>query len=177
MNLICAVCCTVAARPFTMDLTPLQGGSSVYLERPCRLPFLCICRPEVFVHLKSHSGSRPLGRIKYPCYVCPLFGIRFDIYEHGRPERSYTADGCCLMPLSCRCLNFSLAIKNNSGQRVGTIKRSFGDLVSELCCNGEQYKVIFPDGATDDQRALLIGLAMMFDQMFYRKNCPYSMLI
>jgi hypothetical protein len=165
----CWPCLPVNCRSWTMDITSLMGSpSKIRFDRPFQPTFFCLFRPYIDVYIVDASGERKIGKVVFPCYICPFFGIKYEVYDQN-DTFLYSTDGCIYVPTLCRCLEFTLDIKGPAGDVLGGVTRQFGPFINEWFCNGRNFIINFPPGANAEQKALLFAVAMMFDMNFYRK--------
>jgi hypothetical protein len=93
-------------------------------------------------------------------------GICADLCTEGNP---CTRDGCCKVPFWV----FDADQKQTNGTDVlhlSKIVKLPKSLTTELWTDANAFDVIFPDGATVHQKAMLVGSAIFLNAIFFERD-------
>jgi hypothetical protein len=153
------------------------------IERPIACvvgPCKCCC----YQSAKFSSGGVPLGSIEEECFFCvPSFKINDGngkpVYRVHPPTciagmcpaictegNPCTSKGCCKVPFWV----FDADQKQTNGTKVDHLSKivklpkSFG---TELFTDADAFDVIFPDNATVNQKAMLVGSSIFLNAVFF----------
>ncbi|CAB9505965.1 Phospholipid scramblase 1 [Seminavis robusta] len=177
----CRVFCT-AIHPFKMDVKELNTEASLLeLDRPCRCAASgckCCCYQEATIT----SGGQELGSMKETCWYCvPEFQV-FDhtgkgIYRLHQPTccggccvnccaegNPCCGKGCCKVPY--HLFPFDQA-NTNDAEHIGKILKKPKSMMTEIFTEAEVFECTFPNDATPQQKALIVGSALMINAMFF----------
>lgn len=189
------VCCSVN-RSLTLHVH--QGATKqdpvvLSLHKPFHLQgCICCCRPS----LEISSQGRKLGRVEDPflCETCMRCGLDQRLYDDQDNLIYSTYGSVCQLGFFCPCcFRIEFDIHNHAGGEDGKIykvrtssPRDSIDLLAhhthvalitqvfnglaELCCQQNKFKVVFPSDATEADKSLLIGSAMLLDLEYFERN-------
>jgi hypothetical protein len=142
-----------------------QAPTMLKLHKPFHLQGCCCCRPTMFI---SDGADQKLGRVEDPCIWNCMLEQR--IYDHT-DELKYTVEGGCCQPgLFCPCIwDVEFQISDVTGGPPGKITKIFNGL-SELCLQLNRFRVVYPESATEADKSLLLGSAMLIDLEYFEQN-------
>jgi hypothetical protein len=148
-------------------------------DRPCKCTCYCWQRPEINMTLNNNNFF--LGKVLEPFTCCdPLFYV---YNAKGDITYRFSAD-CCQCGVCCRdfpCESCSEALWSihkadkspqtcNIENRDGTIRKTYTGCMQEWCTNADTYEIIFPVGATAEDKFMIISGAIMVDYMYYENK-------
>jgi len=142
------------------------------------------CKPHPYLETKDADG-KTIGKTEFVCdwWLCVP---KFDIYD-GSGEKKYRLrpdtciGGCCVM---CRCggkgsggkccrvpyivrdPNTFEPIKGNDGKENSQATQLFSGWKNECCTQRNAYHLVFPDTATAEDKATLIGASILIDVLY-----------
>lgn len=178
--MFCAPC-----HPFKISV--VENGTNaelVSMDRPCHCPVAsckCCCYQEAAIT----SGGQPMGSIKELFFCCVP---RFKAYDAGGQELYKMHAPTCLGGLCINCCAegnpcgkgcckasirvFPASQEDTDGDapHVGVIMKEPKSLGTELFTDADAFVVTFPDGASADEKALLIGSTMFFNANFFERE-------
>jgi Scramblase len=154
------------------------------VDRPCSCsvgPCKCCC----YQNANFSSNSNPLGSIHEACYFCvPMFHIRDPsgktIYKIHPPTccpggfcvncctegNPFCGRGCCVMPFWV----FDPDTPNTNGSdapHLGKIVKRPKSIATEIFTDANAFEVQFPDGASVENKAMLVGASIFLNANFF----------
>lgn len=156
------------------------------IERPCA----CVagaCKCCCYQTASVSSGGQELGTIEEECYFCvPSFTINdsegkaiyrvhpptcaggacVNICTEGNP---CTSKGCCKLPFWV----FDPDQKDTNGaeaEHLSKIVKLPKSLRTELFTDANAFDVIFPEGSSVEQKAMLVGSAVFLNAVFFENT-------
>ena len=175
-------CCPANAREFNMDIKHIIDGNMllddnfsapfVRVNKPFKCTCFCLERPEMQVTFGE--SSQPCGRIKQPFSCCdPIFQIN----DNTGAMRYIIHGECCQCGLCCSnnfCGKLSEVLFNiyqtedRTAPCGSIIKKSATG--AELVTSADSYQVNFPQGATPQDKLLLIIAGLMIDYQYFEES-------
>jgi len=177
----CRIFCT-AIHPFKMEVKELNTEAELLtVDRPCAcaaFPCKCCCYQEA----SFTSGGQPLGSIKEDCYYCV---VAFKVFDESGQEIYYLAPPTC-----CGGICFNFCTEGNPcgkgccklpfriyppGQRetgsdapyIGKILKKPKSAMTEVFTDANAFEVTFPNDATTQQKAILVGTSIFLNAAFF----------
>jgi hypothetical protein len=155
------------------------------VKRPCACaPGACKCC--CYQTASFSSGGVPLGSIKENCYYCvPQYKIRDDqgkdVYTVHPPTccggccvnccaegNPCTRKGCC--KASFRMYAPGQSNTNGDAPYVGQILKKPKSAMVEIFTDADAFEVAFPNDASVEQKALLVGTAIFLNANHFEEN-------
>lgn len=163
-------CCVPGmCRGFNMEVKAISekdgkktSSPLAFIERPCKLGCLCLCRPELTI--KQGNGVQ-MGKVDMPCNLC---GSEFQVYNEKMEKKYIIKLGCCQCGLCCvgQCCNIRGDIfEVTSGALVGVLTKDCSCL--HCCTKADTYHLNFPNNATFNERINLISAVMLIDYRLF----------
>ena len=171
--------CPVNFREFTMKMKLMSPDSNKYdtnfrdslmtLQRDCKIPCLCLIRPELIIDLSKENLR--VGKVEQSFAFCdPCFRV----YNENDEEIYYIEADCCQCGFICR--NYSIGKSDDcqfliykSSERVKPI----GYIVKKtesVYSLADSYLVVFPSKIPPEEKFLLSIVAVLIDYQYYEKN-------
>lgn len=145
--------------------TDRSGPTMLQFHKPFHIQGCCCCRPSMAI---TDGAGQKLGRVDDPC----LFNCMMEqnVYDHN-DQHKYRVEGCCIQPGLCCpcCCDVTFDVKDVTGGPPGKITKIFNGC-AEICCGMNRFKLIYPDAATDADKSLLLGSAMLIDLEYFEQN-------
>lgn len=178
-----ARCCCQPCYSYKMPVAELNTNAEILtVDRPCRL-CVCACKCCCYQEATITSGGQVMGSIKETCYYCvPSFhvndadgkhiftvhpptccgGMCFNCCTEGNP----CGKGCCKMPF---WIFPAAQTKTNGGdaEYIGKILKKPKSAMTEAFTDANAFEVTFPDNATVEQKATLVGSSIFFNAIFF----------
>jgi len=158
-------CCTRqflgAQRPFTMNITTMDGRDVIQVDRPWRCQgALCCC------HLQEMTIMSPPGTVvgyvrERHTWCRPELWI-----ENANGERIFdiVGENCCAVYCRCGDISFKvLSAVDNS--EVGQIVKKWRGLAE--CVGFNRFSLHFPLDLDVNMKAILLGATFLVDFMFF----------
>jgi len=179
------VCCPTW-HPFTMTLQEINSNLEIMtMERPMTCPAgpgKCCCYQEMTFYAKGQK----LGKIEEKCYFCVprmmiVNGAGLPIYKVHSPTccagmcvnpctegNPCCGAGCCKVPF--HIFPADQLDTDNGAPSVGKIVKVPKSLRTEIFTDAEAFDVIFPDGATVEQKAMIAGSSVFINANFFENQ-------
>jgi hypothetical protein len=179
-------CCRIFCspiHPFKMRVQELSTDAELLtVDRPTRCAAggcKCCCYQEISVS----SGGQELGNVKEDCYYCvPAFTVTAaggeELYKIHPPTccggmcmnccaegNPCCGKGCCKVPFWV--FNAGQANTNGDAPHIGKILKKPKSLGTELLTDANAFTIDFPEQATADEKALLVGTSIFLNAMFF----------
>ena len=171
--------CPVNCREFTMKMKLMSPDSNKYdtnfrdslmtLQRNCKIPCLCLIRPELIIDLSKEKLR--VGKVEQSFAFCDHC---FRVYNENDEEIYYIEADCCQCGFICR--NYSIGKTDDcqfliykSSERVKPI----GYIVKKtesVYSLADSYLVVFPSKIPPEEKFLLSIAAVLIDYQYYEKN-------
>lgn len=181
--------------PFTAEVKELDSkNDAITIHRPLRCP-ICCCKCCCYQEATVTSGGQVLGSMKEDCFVCvpsfqvnapdgsPIYKIHPPTCWDGRcidccmKDYPYCCEGCCNHKhteepfFACCRLAFHVfpASQEDTGDLapcIGKIFKPFGNTV-ERRADCFAVEISFPEGATPQEKGLLMGSAIFLNVNFF----------
>lgn len=180
VRLFCAPC-----HPFKISIVENSTSAELLsVDRPCNCP-VAACKCCCYQQATFTSGGQPMGSIKEQCFYCVPRFLAYDaeekeLYKMHAPtcvggmcvnccaEGNPCGKGCC--KASFRIFPADQADTNGDAPYVGQILKKPKSLATEIFTDANAFDVTFPDAATADEKALIIGSAMFFNANFFERE-------
>lgn len=180
----CRMCCA-PIHPFQMRVNELNTESEILtVDRPCRCA-AGLCKCCCYQTIDVTSGSHRLGSVTEDCAYCvPSFTVRGpddqDIYKIHPPtccagccynccsEGNGLGAICCKVPF--RVYSAGLASTDGDAPYIGKILKQPKSLKTELFTDANAFKIDFPETATPEEKALLVGSSIFLNAIFFESN-------
>lgn len=174
----CRFCCPGSCREFTLHLKMVTISSQgqqvkkdfVQFSRPFKCTMCCCGRPEMQgIYI---NDQQIIGKIREPCR---FFSPKVNVFSNEGRILYTIVINCCQLGFYCRntkcgrCSPCKFHIYNGSdtsGAPSGIVNKKVKGLKS-LIGDADFYDIIFPHGATVDDKVLLIGAVIMIDYLYY----------
>jgi len=156
-----ARCCCGTFRPFQSVLqTPDKATTYATYTRPLRAQAgSCCCQQEIQT---SDGAGNGIGRSYIPFYLCiPTVNT-----EDAKGTQEFTAEMVC----GCSRSGIPFEVKKGELKTGGMIKKEWGSLATECCTDADDFSVIFPPGATLNEKFNLIGSTLLMDYNFFESQ-------
>jgi len=147
-------------------------------NRPFKCTFLCFGRPEVEIEWNEAGRRNILGRIKNPSTCCHLVMEVLDAI--GNP-RYQIRGSCCQAGIMCNaacCHTARFDIIDMDQNVVGSISQIDGTTRKDHCKSLTNFKIIYPELAKGEDRALLTAATILTDYQYFEKRfaglCPIN---
>jgi len=195
-SFLCRFCCG-NMRESKMDVKvgsmAAQGPQVMSYERPMQWaavsPCKCCCYQQMSFFNESHQE---IGEIKEDFYFCavpsftisdnqkkPVFQVQMPTCCAGLCVNVF-AEGCC----NCRIPFYiypagttepgSELISNNKDekgeQQMAQITKVWAGLGAEMFTDADKFDLLYPNGATPDQKAMLLGTVFFLNMNFFEKQ-------
>jgi len=181
----CIRFCCAPCHPYKM--TVKEKGTDAELlsmDRPFKCP-ICPCKcccSCCYQSMTMTSGGQPIGSIKEQCFCCvPRFtaydGEGKELYKMHQPT---CCGGCCINccaegnPCGRGCCKASFRIypadqdkTDGNAPHIGLILKTPKSLKTELFTDANAFDLTFPENASANEKALLMGTAMFFNSNFF----------
>ena len=173
------VCCPVNCRGFTMKMKLVASyenkndnnfsNSLMILEKNCKLPFLCLIRPDIKVNLVKDNLY--LGTVEKAFSCCDPC---FTVYNEFGEEVKYIEADCCQCGFICR--NSSLGKTEDAHFFIYNPKdksKPIGDIVKKtesVFSIADSYSVVYPLHIPPEEKILLSIVAVLIDYQYFEKN-------
>jgi hypothetical protein len=171
------------AQPYTMTAELDDTDEELMtMDRPFKCPVdpcKCCCYQEMTFSVEGQK----LGKMKEEFFCCvPRFSI-----EDGRGDKVYKVHpptccggmcmdccaegnpccgkGCCKVPF--HVFPASQENTDNGAEYAGKILKVPKSFASEMFTDAESYDINFPNDATDVQKAMICGSAVLINSMFF----------
>ena len=168
--------CCGGARPFKMNVTYPEGDKPfMELDHPMTLcrpaPMKCCC----YYTGTMTAGGEKLGEFTEKFYWCvPTWELQD---AAGAPQYNIHMPTCCggLCVDVCAegCCNFKIPFyvyavdKDEPGAHVGKIVKVWGGMARELFSEADTFVCEFPEGASDETKANLLGATFMLNAVYF----------
>jgi len=145
---------------------------------------VCNCFPLPYLETKDANG-RVLGRTQYVCDMCCAVP-KFNVNDAAGTTKYYIRPDtcCCGTCVACKCGGKGIfrvpfiirdpktkePLSMSNGQDQATITNLWTGLKNEFCTNKENYKLSFPQGATAEEKTVLMGSAILVDFTQFEQN-------
>lgn len=166
-TLLGRLCCGTQ-RPLNVSLWLGQGDKEkdpnaqliAYYDRPFRCkPGGCCFIQEI--NAFDSMGGTALGKADIPFHcLLPVIDIK-----NAAGEKRFGAEAQCDCQRTC-----TFALKDQSGQDVGKIKKEWAGLAKECCTDADHFSVVFPPSSTADERATIIGATFLIDYNYFETS-------
>ena len=128
---------------------------------------------------KDSSGN-VLGKTEYVCDGCVCVP-KYDVFDsNGEKKYRIRPDVCCLgacvlcriggnngkcfrVPYIIRDPKTYEPLKGNGGEEDAQLTQLWAGLGNAFCTMREAFHVVFPDGATTEEKLVLTGSTILFD--------------
>jgi hypothetical protein len=180
----CRMCCS-PIHPFQMRVQELSTDAELLtVDRPTRCAASsckCCCYQEISVT----SGGQALGSVKENCYYCvPAFTVFTasgeELYLVHPPtccggmcvqccsEGNPCGKGCCKVPFWV----FNAGQTNTGGDapHIGKILKKPKSFGTEMLTDADAFAITFPEQASADEKALLVGTSIFLNAMFFEEG-------
>ena len=171
-------CCPSNMREFNMDIyqpstvaLPTNVSSFAKAFKPFRCPCFCLNRPEINVSVGAENIY--IGKIKHLFSCCDP---EFEIYN-SQGLKYYVRADCCQCGLLCSnniCGKLSTAqfdiYQAGAGNIIANITKMTAQNYAEAVTDADSYQVGFPQGATAEDKLLLIALGLMIDYQYFETD-------
>ena len=158
------ICCG-PNRSLTLVVSQNHRGGPELLrfKKPFHLQGCCFCRPSFDI---TNSQGTHLGHIEDPCACCALDQRVFD----AQNILKYKVYGSiCQLGLCCPCCgDVVFSVKDMDGGPEGQIRKIF--TCGELCGLNNKFKVVYPPGAPQGDKALVLGATMLLHLQYFEQN-------
>jgi len=181
----CGRVCCQPCYGWKMQVKELNSESELLtVERPCGC-CLMACKCCGYQEAVVTSGGQPMGTIKENCFYCvPSFNAYDASGKHVYTIHSPTCCGgccvyCCAEGNPC-CFGrgcckvpfwiFPADQKKTNGKdarHLGKILKKPKSAMTEIFTEANAFEVHFPDDATIDQKATLVGTSVFFNSLFF----------
>lgn len=138
------------------------------LLKPFKCSCFCLSRPEIF--LKLNESNEKIGRITEP-FSCSEY--LYEIYDESDQIKYMVKGKCCQCGLICANSIFGrigeadfCIIDPDTKEQIGSISKK-NPVISNGINDGENFKIIFPDKASTNDKLLLITLGLMIDYLYF----------
>jgi hypothetical protein len=174
----CKICC-LNKRETKINVTGNDGSEYFTMEKPMKLaiPIYCflVCPEEITT--KNNKGET-IGRVvhDFRCVDETCLGKQWNKIEDASGAPLYYVENniCCnknmFAPSFC-CKEREFAIWDAAQQnQVGHYSNLFSCNIKRLCLPGmDQYKIKLPEGATAEQKALILSSMVLHEFMLFEK--------
>ena len=161
----CERICCGPNRSLTLVVSQgFKGGPELLrFKKPFHLQGCCCFRPSF--EIKNSQGTH-LGRVEDPCAFCALDQRVFDA-ENLLKYKVYGS--ICQIGLCCPCCgDVVFSVKDMAGGPEGEIRKIF--TCGELLGLNNKFKVVYPPGAPDGDKALVLGATMLLDLQYFEQK-------
>ena len=173
------VFCPVNCRKFTMKMKLMDEKSNKYdknfsdsiitIQRDCKIPILCLIRPEMIINLVQDNIS--IGRVEKSFSFCDPC---FTVYNENNEEIYYIEADCCQCGFICRnCFfgksedcQFLIYNSKEKGKSIGYIVKKTESIFSIA----DNYLIVFPPKISPEDKFLLSIVAISIDYHYYESN-------
>lgn len=137
--------------------------------------FTCACFERPVMRVSFTQGGQPVGKVKQPFTCCDP---EFEIFDNAGSMRYFVHADCCQCGLLCAnnfCGKMSEAYfqvysSAARGVPVGRIFKKVARGVGEILTSADSYQIDFPQGATPQDKLLLIVTGLMIDYQFFEQS-------
>uniref|UniRef100_A0A7S3L062 Phospholipid scramblase n=2 Tax=Amphora coffeiformis TaxID=265554 RepID=A0A7S3L062_9STRA len=156
------------------------------VERPCRCAAggcKCCCYQEAAIS----SGGQRLGIIKEDCYFCvPSFTVKDSKLDglyiiHPPTCLGGICINCCAEGNPCGkkgCCKASFRVypyaqkgqTTDEAPYIGLILKKPKSMATEIFTDADAFDVTFPDNATVDEKAVLVGSTLLLNAVFFETD-------
>ena len=171
--------CPVNCRGFSMKMKLVNNYDNKYdnnfsnslmtLEKECKIPFLCLVRPDI--RLSLIKDGTYIGTVEQSFSFCdPCFSVYNGNYE----EVKYIEADCCQCGFICRNnsfgktddVHFFIYDTNDKSKPIGDICKKTESVFSIADC----YSVVYPVSIPPEEKILLSIVAVLIDYQYFEKN-------
>mmetsp|Transcript_14693 Transcript_14693/g.30957 ORF Transcript_14693/g.30957 Transcript_14693/m.30957 type:complete len:253 (-) Transcript_14693:148-906(-) len=181
----CIRYCFAPCHPFKMSVAEVGTSAELLsIDRPCACP-VGACKCCCYQTMTVTSGGQPMGSVKEQCYCCVPRFKAFDeagkeLYKIHQPtccggmcinccaEGNPCGKGCC--KASFRIYPASQDKTDGDAPYIGTILKKPKSFATEVFTDANAFDLTFPESASTDEKALLIGSAMFFNANFFERE-------
>ena len=171
--------CPVNCRGFTMKMKLVNNYDNKYdnnftnslmtLEKECKVPFLCLIRPEI--RLSLIKDGTYIGTVEQS-FSC--FDPCFRVYNENNEEVKYIEADCCQCGFICRNnslgktddVHFFIYDNKDKSKPIGDICKKTESVFSIADC----YSVVYPVNIPPEEKILLSIVAVLIDYQYFEKN-------
>jgi len=140
-----------------------HGPELLRFKKPFHIQGCCGCRPSFDI---TNSQGRHLGRVEDPCAFCALDQ---KVYDAQNLLKYKVYGSICQIALCCPCCgDVVFNVKDMAGGPDGEIRKIF--TCGELCGLNNKFKVVYPQGAPQGDKALVLGATMLLDLGYFEQN-------
>ena len=140
----------VYLRPFTIRVVDQENNLLIEVQRPFRFYFHCVT--------VYGDGRRRLG------YVERRFNLIHKLYRVSKPDGSLL---CELKGPFWRPWTFDIV---QDGKRYGAVRKSWSGALKEIFTDADMFGLQFPDGASQDEKSLLLAAVFLIDFVHFEGN-------
>jgi len=171
-------CLTGGCRPFVLhvniedDDEEIDNTPFLMLDRPCKCTFFCFDRPEMSIRYVEDGRNDYLGKVRDVFICC---GVRFEILDALNNLKYVINGSVCQWGMWCpapcdQCENITFDIQSPSGEVISTIKKKSPGCLNAMVSDADNYAINFPNGATKEEKALLMSAALLLDYLYFEEK-------
>jgi hypothetical protein len=138
---------------------------------PC--PGKCCCKQEVSIS----AGGKDIGDVREALWWCVPMYQTHSPHDNTNPEYNLHMPvccggmcvNCCAEGTKCRIpfYVFPPGAKPDNGNKIGFITKVWSGFTNELFTDADTFEVKFPEDATSDQKARLLGATFLLNQLYF----------
>lgn len=147
------------------------------LVRECQCTCCCCNRPEMKVYYVERGNNMYLGKVVDPFDCCTH---NYEVFDANNQKRFHVAADCCQLGFICNCpcdscetIEFKLWSGDKQRQENSIVKKGAG-CAKNAISTADNFAVPFPMGATWQDKALLLALALMIDFLQFEDHSSGS---
>lgn len=174
-------CCRLCCAPnHAFKMSVLEQGTEAEIltvDRPFKCCATC-CSCCCFQEMTMKSGGKDIGKIEEQCYCCvPRFrildGSGEGVYKVHQPTCvggmcvNCCSDGLCNCKVAFHVFPDNQTDTDNGADNVGMIMKKPKTFMSELFTDADVFEVDMPNGASSEQKGLLVGTAIFLNAIFF----------
>jgi len=172
-SIFCRWCpCTTRIRPFTMNWS--KGNDVKFTtERPFRCDRCFNCTPCCLAKVHTSQRGAKLGHVQEDCFTCVT--PRYTLYnEQGVPYARIRGPTLCFGGLLEACGPTKFTLEETNGRPLVDVVNkkklndsSFESFAFNTLGDSDDYHILFPDDATDQEKANIISALVLLDYQFF----------
>lgn len=178
-NCLARVCLNGDCRPFKVKVvhdadgpSSTEGQEFMKFNREFACACCCFCRPEMAVTITEAGADKYIGKVRAPFKCCDL---ELEIYDSSDRIKYYINGSCCQLGIWCRwpcepCQTVDFEILDSNRNQVAKLQKRTAGCLKSAISDADQFSLMFPQNASNEDRALLVAGVIMLDFRYFEQN-------